>query len=99
MRRWKEKTPKSRAAALTEAFYWFKYAWNARGQGSARSVSPEGWKLFQKRLQKAEAVLLESKPYASNSPLWWRIYIDVGTGLDWPKQRLLEVFHEATRVC
>jgi hypothetical protein len=60
-------------------------------------VTPEGWKLFQERLQKAEAVLLESKPYASSSPLWGLICIDVGTGLGWSKVRLLEIFHENTQ--
>ena len=94
VRRWREKSPESRAAALTEALYWFDYAWSARGHGYARSVTPEGWKLFRERLQKAEAVLLESKPYASSSPLWGRIYIDVGNGLVWPKERLFEEFNE-----
>lgn len=97
VRRWREKSPKSRAAALTEALYWYNYAWDARGEGSSNSVTPEGWKLFQERLHKAEAVLLESKPYASSSPLWGRIYIDVGTGLGWSKVRLLEIFHENTK--
>jgi hypothetical protein len=96
IRRWREKTRKSRAAALTEALYWYRYAWSARGNGYARSVTPEGWKLFRERLQKAEAVLLESKPYTSSSPLWGRIRIDVGTGQGWSKVRLLEIFHENT---
>jgi Domain of unknown function (DUF4034) len=97
VQRWREKSPKSRAAALTEALYWYGYAWSARGNGYARSVTPEGWKLFQERLQKAEAVLLESKPYTSSSPLWGRICIDIGTGLGWSKEKLLEIFHESTK--
>jgi Domain of unknown function (DUF4034) len=97
IRRWREKTPKSRAAALTEALYWLSYAWNARGGGYASSVTPEGWKLLRERLEKAGAVLLESKEYASSSPLWWEIYLRVGNGLGWPKQRLLEIFSEATK--
>ncbi|MGH6822877.1 MAG: DUF4034 domain-containing protein [Methylocella sp.] len=97
IRRWREKTPKSRAAALTEALYWYRYAWSARGNGYASSVTTEGWKLFQERLQKAEAMLLESKPYTSSSPLWGRICIDVGIGLNWSKVRLLEIFRESTK--
>jgi Domain of unknown function (DUF4034) len=97
IRHWREKTPESRAAALAEALYWYKYAWRARGNGYASSVTADGWKLFRERLEKAEAALLESKEYASSGPLWWDICLQVGNGLGWPKQRLLEIFSEATK--
>ncbi len=55
-------------------------------------VTPEGWDLFRQRLKKAEAILIESEPYASSNPLWGNIYIDVGNGLGWPKTKILELF-------
>lgn len=93
---WRRKAPKSRAAALAEVIYWNAYAWNARGSGYASSVTQEGWDLFRERLKKAEATLRESKSYASSSPLWGRLYIDVATGLQWPAPKLLQIFNEAT---
>lgn len=73
--------PKSAPAATAEAEYWIQYAWNARGGGYASSVSPDGWKLFQERLEKAEDVLLESREYAAEAPIWYEQMIRVQTGL------------------
>jgi hypothetical protein len=92
---WRQKNPSSRAAALVEAMYWDGYAWNARGDGAASSVSEEGWKLFQERLKKAEKVLAESKPFASSSPLWGKLQLDVGLGLNWTKDEMLGAFTES----
>lgn len=89
---WRAQSPKSRAAALAEAIYWLGYAWDARGQGFAATVTPEGWKLFAERLDKAEAALVESKAYAGDSPLWDYLYIEVGEGRSWPIPQLLEAF-------
>jgi Domain of unknown function (DUF4034) len=94
---WRQKNPQSRAAALAEAIYWFDYGWNARGGGVAGSVAPEGWKLFAERLKKAETVLVQSKPYASGSPLWWSLAIEVGNGLSWQKSRIMDLFAESAK--
>ena len=97
IQRWREGHPFSRAAALAEVVYWVEYAWNARGPGMADTVPADGWDLFNERLGKAEAVLLESKPYASGSPLWGRMLIKIGNGLNWSRPMLLRAFEEVTR--
>ncbi len=89
--------PFSRAAALAEVVYWNEYAWNARGPGMADTVPADGWELFRQRLGKAEAILLDSKSYASGSPLWGRLMIKVGNGLSWSRPKLLQTFEEVTR--
>ncbi len=94
IRQWREKFPHSRAAALIEAVYWVQYAWTARGSGYSDTVTSEGWDLFGERLRKAEAVLIESEPYAASSALWGNIYLDVGNNLGWPKARLLTFFRD-----
>ena len=95
IQRWRSKNPYAPAAAITEAIYWQHYAWNARGEGSAASVTPDGWKLFDERLRKAQAVLEESRSFASDNPLWDLTYIDVGVGLNWPKDQLLRRLAES----
>ena len=92
---WRHKNPSSRAAALVEVMYWDGYAWNARGEGAAASVTDEGWKLFNERLDRAEKVLLECKPFAGGSPLWGKLQLDVGLGLNWSKDELLRSFAES----
>lgn len=67
----KKAAPKETLSALIEAQYWIDYAWHARGSAYASSVSEDGWKLFRERIAKAEAVLSESKTYASSNPIWY----------------------------
>lgn len=94
---WRHKEPKSRAAALSEVIYWYAYAWNARGTGYIGSVTPEGWKLFRQRLVKAQSVLEDSKSFAASSPLWTRLYIDVGIALELPGAELKKVFEQGVQ--
>jgi hypothetical protein len=77
---WKRSNPESEAAKVAEAVYWRAFAWNARGQGLASSVSSEGWHLFKTRLQTAQA-LLEKIPSscASKFPVLLDTLIDLGT--------------------
>ncbi len=95
VRDWRARNPRSAAAAIAEARYWSDYGWSARGDGPASSVAPEGWRLLSERLENAQKVLTDSKPYASESPLWGRVQIEVGLGLNWSKAELLRVFQES----
>ena len=95
---WRKKNPKSAAAAVAEAIYWYDYAWNARGNGYANTVTADGWRLFNERLEKAETILIDSKPYASSNPLWWRVKLEVGGGLGLPIQDMLKEFEAGAAV-
>jgi len=66
-----ERYPDAVYPLLAEAQFWIYYAWEARGTGYARTVTPSGWKLFRERLSIAEKILIESKEKASVSPVWY----------------------------
>ena len=95
LKAWREKSPQSAAAAITEALYLEAYAWDARGTGPASSVTPEGWQLFRERLKKAEDVLQSSQAYASNNPLWYTAYMAVALGQNWPRDKMFALFENA----
>ncbi|MGZ5027189.1 MAG: DUF4034 domain-containing protein [Methylobacter sp.] len=97
IKHWRQKYPQSASAAIAEATYWNTYAWNARGNGFANSVSQEGWKLFEERNRKAESVLLESAPYASGNPEWYAVRLAVANVLNAPKRQLVKLSEEATQ--
>jgi hypothetical protein len=80
--RWRAANPQSPGAALLEADYWVNAAWQARGSGYANSVSPEGWRLFHERLERAQKALSDSEPYASSNPLWYIEGLVVRRGLN-----------------
>ena len=95
LREWQQHGPASEGAAIATAQFWIGYAWHARGGGYADTVSETGWQLFRERLQKAEQVLLESRGYAADNPLWYYCYLQTALGLEWEKPRILELYKEA----
>ena len=92
---WKIRNKKSVAAAVVEAQYWITYAWYARGEGLASTVTPEGWQLFRGRLDIARSVLDGSKDYAAISPLWYDKYLEVANAQGWPREDIQALFEEA----
>ncbi len=92
---WKEHNNLSPAAAIVEAQFWITYAWNARGEGYANTVTSEGWKLFRERLEKAREVLDQSKNYAAVSPLWYDKYLSLAVAQGWPRWEVQALFDEA----
>ena len=92
-----KKFPDTAFVAIAEAVYWTEYAWNARGSGYASSVTPDGWKLFRERLEKAEKILLDTKPYSAQLPIWYDQMILVQSALDGPEDERDKTFLEGTR--
>ena len=89
----RKKYPREAFSALLEAEYWVSYAWYARGDRFSSSVTPEGWKLFHERLERAEGILRDSKSYASVLPGWYQSAITVLSALGKKAERD-EVFIE-----
>lgn len=91
------KFPDAPFAALAEAVYWRNYAWHGRGGGFANGVTQEGWKLFRERLEKAEKVLIDSKPYAAELPNWYAEMIAVQGALERPAIDRANIFLEGAQ--
>jgi tetratricopeptide (TPR) repeat protein len=49
--------PESSALYAYRGIFYTRYAWDARGGGWAKDVTPEGWQLMNERLAQAEAAL------------------------------------------
>ncbi|MEZ5652767.1 MAG: DUF4034 domain-containing protein [Burkholderiaceae bacterium] len=75
LRAWQSQTSNSQMALLAEMAYWRAYAWHARGQGYARSVLPEGWKLFGTRLQ--EAMHAAERAFENDAPKCPAVYSQI----------------------
>lgn len=94
---WRKEWPDSYGADLVEATLWRAWAWHTRGAGLATTVTPEGWKLFNDKISRADDVLKRSKPRASNSPLWYQLRLGIARDAGWDNQRYLALLDEATR--
>ncbi len=93
----KKKFPNKPFVALAEAAYWIAYAWDARGNGYASSVTKEGWKLSRERLEKAEKILNDTKSYSAGIPSWYVEMIQVQSALGRPEEDRDRTFIEGAK--
>jgi hypothetical protein len=94
---WHKEEPDSYGADLVEVAAWMTWAWHARGDGFASTVTPEGWKLFGERLAHAEQVLHRCKARAMKSPLWYQLSLVIARDSGWDRTRYQALLDEATR--
>src|SRR5580765_2553213 len=75
LKRWAAQRPDSVTAQVALAYAYLNYAWQARGNGSDATVTPEGRRLFNERLKLAEEELLGIHP---NCPEWYYVMLQLG---------------------
>jgi cell pole-organizing protein PopZ len=74
LKRWKAQQPDSITAQVALGYGYLKYAWQARGEGDAASVTPEGKRLFTERVQLAENELLGAD---ARCPEWYYVMLQL----------------------
>jgi hypothetical protein len=97
LKKWNEQT-KSVAARVALAKCYIGYAWHARGNGYADSVSEQGWKLFAQRIEQARTTLDADPAIKRKCPRACSEYSTVALAQNWGKadfQRLLDETHKA----
>lgn len=92
---WAAASPQSITAQICLARALISYAWVARGSGGANSVTEEGWKLFDERLDRAWAVLEEAKKLEEKCPGWYEAGQTVALGQGWDWDDYMEFVDEA----
>ena len=74
LKRWAAQRPESVTAKVALAYGYLNYAWQARGNGDAASVTAEGGRLMQERLKLAETELgIDAK-----CPEWYYVMLQIG---------------------
>lgn len=89
--------PNSPLGVLAEANYWSSYAWHARGHGYSSSVTPEGWRLFNERMEKAEQILTENKAAGDVLPNWYELMLEVKGALGRSDEDKSKIFYEGAK--
>jgi hypothetical protein len=84
LKQWTVTKPNSITARVALAGAYSSYAWYARGDGMADSVTDRGWKLLSERMSKAEAILDEKSELTAKCPesFWIRQGIAQGQGIE-----------------
>lgn len=92
LRTWINQMPNSITARVALANLLTNYAWEARGDGLANTVSPPQWKLFKERLIQAHQVLEEAQQLQAKCPQLYCVALSVGLGLNWPPDTIDKIF-------
>jgi hypothetical protein len=80
---WVEADPTSVTARIALADAYVSYAWDARGEGLANTVSENGWQLFGERLEKARQMLDEASHLPEKCPHWYVVMQHIAQGQGW----------------
>jgi tetratricopeptide (TPR) repeat protein len=78
---WLKYNPSSHFANAAIGMFYLQYAWHARGEGLARTITDEGHRLYKERLVKAREYLEKAYLLDPSDPLVPSSLISVVTGL------------------
>ena len=95
LRRWVADQPKSTTARVALAWAYLQYAWDARGDGYANSVSESGWKLFEERTAEARTILEDASHLPERCPEWYLAMQKVAENESWDKNEARALFEQA----
>jgi hypothetical protein len=98
LRHWMTARPDSISARIALARSLHRWAWVARGNGLANTVTPEGWSLFNQRSQESLAVLEGSEKLGVADPVWYLQMMSAGVALAWDNARMKSLFDRGVAV-
>ena len=92
LRHWMTQRPESITARIALARSLHRWAWVARGNGFANTLTPEMVKLFTERSQESLAVLEGSEKIGTRDPEWFLQMMAAGVALEWDNARMKSIF-------
>lgn len=95
LEKWIVFKPDSSTPRLALAESYLRFAWKARGSGTGDKVTPEAWKLFGERVQKAREILELAKAASSKDPQWYRAMQTVALAQGWDQKQAEQLLAEA----
>jgi len=83
LKAWTSERPQSVTARIALADSYVDYAYFARGDGYANTVSDNGWKLFRERLATAKETLDSASSLPTKDPQWYWVMLQIANYTDW----------------
>ena len=98
LKQWTIAKPDSPTAQVALAQCYVLFAWKARGNGYANTVSEASWKLFYERLHEAYTVLATAADSGQQlCPGWYSVMQQIALGQGWQRDRYEELFAAAVK--
>jgi hypothetical protein len=95
LNQWVTAYPDSVAPRIALAHLYTNYAFFARGDGSADSVSNSQWRLYTERNILAEQYLLAAARLKDRDAFWYEAMQEVAFQVGWDKPHALDLLHQA----
>ena len=95
---WQAAYPDSPTPRIALANLYRDYAWQARGSGYADTVTADGWKLFDERLKKAQALLDEARALKTQDAEACYSQVIVAKGLGLPREKMEDAFNRGVEI-
>ena len=95
LKRWIAFRTDSSTPRVALAGAYLGFAWKARGNGMADTVTAEGWKLFGERVQKAKDTLVQARSFSTQDPHWYHVMQTVALAQDWDKKQAEQLLEQA----
>lgn len=92
---WVKARPQSVTARIALARAYLNYAYDARGEGNAGTVSDSGWKLFAERTAEGKRILDEASALPTKCPEWYIGMQLVAMNQGWSAADARKLFEEA----
>jgi hypothetical protein len=92
---WVAAKPESAVARIALAEGYVNFGYYARGTGYADSVSDEGWRLCQQRVDMAASALVDAAKLKEKDPHWYSVMQDVALFQGWDKSQAKELLDAA----
>jgi hypothetical protein len=95
LEQWIKVSPASPTPRVALAHAYVRFAWKARGNGLANTVTPQGWVLFRQRVQSARTVLEDAAKTSERDPQWYSEMQTVALAQGWNRAQVDALAAEA----
>ena len=95
LKEWSTRHPDSITAPVALATAYIFYAWAARGNGVADTVTEEGWAQMGGRVAVAKSILMNASRLSRRCPYWYEAMQQVALAQGWDKSSEKALFEEA----
>lgn len=92
---WQKAMPESITAPIVLGGGMVSWAWDARGDGFANTVSPAAWRVFHARLDQARRVLEGAPESVRRCPMWFATMHSVALGQGWGQYEYDQLYDRA----
>lgn len=96
LKQWAAKEPNSATPRIALAMSYVNFAWHARGDGYASTVTGAEWGAYYKRINLAAQSLMDAAKVKERCPVWFSTMQTIALAEGWDKRQARELFDLAT---